>query len=173
MIGSGEIYHKAPFGFQIHDGSSIRCTPCHQHTFGIECANTSLFNAVCHIPACGRLHTKIPAKKILTAAKEIQKQRAVLRRAKPASDSGIILAAELDLAARMATASCNFMLWQQTVAAGNKSAAKTLAQQGLQELRKLEQDFKAYWPQRNKATPRHCTPFLRWRMEDYRRGYVA
>ena len=116
---------------------------------------------------------KIPAKKILTAAKEIQKQRAVLRRAKPASDSGIILAAELDLAARMATASCNFMLWQQTVAAGNKSAAKTLAQQGLQELRKLEQDFKAYWPQRNKATPRHCTPFLRWRMEDYRRGYVA
>jgi hypothetical protein len=81
--------------------------------------------------------------------------------------------AELDLAARMAEQSCRFMLWQQAVAAGKVSAAKHLAQQGLRELQKLEKDFNAYWPLRNKATPKHCTPFLRWRMDDYRRGYVA
>ena len=32
---------------------------------------------------------------------------------------------------------------------------------------KLEKDFNALWPLRNKATPRHCSPFLRWRMDDY------
>jgi len=33
-------------------------------------------------------------------------------------------------------------------------------------LRKLEKDFKAYWPLRNKATTKHCSPFLQWRMEE-------
>ena len=84
--------------------------------------------------------------------------------------AGKILAAELDLAARMAEQSCKFMLWQQAAAAGKTSKAKALAQTGVRELRKLEQDFNACWPQRNKATPKHSTPFLRWRMEDFRRG---
>src|ERR1035437_4189542 len=66
---------------------------------------------------------KIPTKKILAALKEIQKQRAVLLHAKPSSDSGKILAVELDLAARMAEQSCKFMLWQQGGAAGKKSVA--------------------------------------------------
>jgi len=110
---------------------------------------------------------KIPTKKILAVLKEIQKQRAVLLRAKPSSDSGKILAVELDLAARMAEQSCKFMLWQQAVAAGKKSVAKLLVQQGVRELQKLEKDFNAYWPARNKATTRHCSPFLRWRIHNY------
>ena len=110
---------------------------------------------------------KLSAKKIQTALNEIGKQRTILARTKPKSDSGKILACELDLAARMAGQSCKFMLWQQTVANGKSSAAKRLAQQGVRELRKLEKDFNSYWPRRNKATPKHCSPFLKWRIEDY------
>ena len=113
---------------------------------------------------------KIPKRKILAALKEIQKQRTVLLSAKPKLDSGKILAVELDLAARMAEQSCKFMLWQQSVAAGEKSEAKKLAQQGVRELKKLEKDFNALWPLRNKATTKHCSPFLKWRMEDYSRS---
>ncbi len=127
---------------------------------------------------------KIPKRNILATLKEIQKQRAVLQRnaehrlgtfqkQAPARRDGArrsILIEELDLAARMAEQSCRFILWQQTVAAGKKPEARKLAQQGLYELQKLEKDFNAYWPLRNKVTPKHCTQFLRWRMEDYRRG---
>ena len=62
------------------------------------------------------------------------------------------------------------MLWQQAVVAGKISKAKVLAQNGVHELQQLEKDFNACWPLRNKATPKHCSPFLRWRMDDYRRG---
>ena len=113
---------------------------------------------------------KIPARKIVAALKDIRKQRTVLARGKPGSARGKILAAELDLAARMAEEACRFMLWQQAVAAGKTSEAKRLAQPGIRQLRELERDFKRLWPARNKATPRHCTPFLRWRRDDYRRG---
>src|SRR5665213_1604018 len=110
---------------------------------------------------------KIPAKKILAALNEIKRQRKILARAKPKSDSGNILARELDLAARMAAQSCQFMLWQQSVASGKKSDAKLLAQKSVRELHKLEKDFEAYWPLRNKAATKHCSPFLQWRIEDY------
>jgi hypothetical protein len=109
---------------------------------------------------------KIPRRKILAALKEIRKQRAVLSRAKPNSDSGKILAVELDLAARMAEQSCQFMLWQQAVAAGKKLEANSLARQGIRELRKLEKNFNGYWPLRNKATTKHCSPFLQWRIQE-------
>jgi hexosaminidase len=113
---------------------------------------------------------QIPAKKIRATLAEIEKQRHILSRAKPKSESAKILAQELDLAARMAAQSCQFMLWQQAVTNGKKVEASKLAQQGIRELQKLEKDFNAYWPLRNKATAKHSTPFLRWRMEDYRRG---
>ena len=129
---------------------------------------------------------KIPAQKIKATLAEIEKQRAVLQTVRnaaprlssfqkrmPASRDGArssILVEELDLAARMAAQSCKFMLWQQAVTAQKTAEAKRLAQQGIRELKKLERDFKAYWPQRNKATTRHCSPFLKWRMADYRRG---
>ena len=47
------------------------------------------------------------------------------------------------------------------------SEAKRLARTGIRELRKLEKDFNAYWPTRNKATPQHCSAFLKWRIRDY------
>jgi hypothetical protein len=109
---------------------------------------------------------KIPQEKILATFKEIQQQRARIRRGKCASDSGILLAVELDLAARMAEQSCAIMLWQQALAAGDASAAKALARQGIQELRRLQKDFNQYWPLRNKATPKHCSPFLQWRVKE-------
>jgi hypothetical protein len=61
------------------------------------------------------------------------------------------------------------MLWQQAVAAGKKSKAQTLARRGVGELRKLQSEFKAYWPLRNKATTKHCSEFLNWRIQDYSR----
>ncbi|HZL12952.1 MAG TPA: family 20 glycosylhydrolase, partial [Verrucomicrobiae bacterium] len=114
--------------------------------------------------------SKIPAKKIRTALKEIEAQRKVLARAKSKSDSGKILAWELDPVARMAAQSCKFMLWQQAVAAGKTSEAKKLARQNILELQKLKKDFMAYWPLRNKATAKHCSPFLQWRIEELNRS---
>jgi hypothetical protein len=110
---------------------------------------------------------KIPAKNIRATLKEIKKQRAILHRAKASTGNGRSLLRELDLAARMAAQSCRFMLWQQALAAGKTSEAKRLAQVGIRELRKLEKEFNAYWPSRNKATPRHCSAFLKWRIRDY------
>jgi len=113
---------------------------------------------------------KIPHKKILATLKEIQKQRATLLCSKPDSAAGKTLVRELALAAQMAEQSCQYMLWQKAVAAGKISEANLRARQGLRELKTLEKKFNAYWPTRNKATPKQSTPFLRWRMEDYRRG---
>jgi hypothetical protein len=114
--------------------------------------------------------TKISAKKIVATLADIDKQRRTLAHAK--SEAGKIVKLELDLAARMAAESCHFMLWQQAVAGERKTEAKRLAQRGIRELKKLEKDFAIYWPKRNKATPKHCTPFLKWRMADYRRGSI-
>jgi len=115
---------------------------------------------------------KIPAQKIRATLTEIERQMAILdksggqRTTHPTPPA--ILVSELKLAARMAAQSCKFMLWQQAMAAGNKSEAKRLARTGIRELQKLEKDFNALWPLRNKATPGHCSAFLRWRMDDYR-----
>ena len=123
---------------------------------------------------------KIPAQRIRAALREIEKQRAVLTEgtlnSRSASFKGAASrsgdrrsARELDLAARMAAQSCQFMLWQQAVAAGNKSEAGRLARAGIRQLKQLGKDFNALWPLRNKATPKHCSAFLRWRMDDYRK----
>ena len=110
---------------------------------------------------------QILPKKIHAALKEIRQQRAALSRSKPESRPGKLLAQELDLAARMAEQSCQFMLWQQAVREGKATAAKQMAQRGIRELRGLEKDFNACWPLRNKGTPKHCSPFLQWRIQDY------
>ncbi len=118
---------------------------------------------------------KIPAHKIRATLKEIEKQRAklILGRRHAVPPKTQTLALELDLAARMAAQSCQFMLWQQACATGKIPEAKRLARTGITELKKLERDFNALWPLRNKATPRHSSAFLRWRMADYRRGSAA
>ena len=109
---------------------------------------------------------KIPRQKILAALTVIEKQRAVLSGAKPASSSGKILLYELDIAARLAEQSCHYMLWQQAVIAGKKSQAAHLARQTISELKNIEKDFKIIWPLRYKATPKHSTPFLQWRTDE-------
>ena len=127
---------------------------------------------------------RIPEKNVHAALKEIERQRAILCAAGRARHSvrAVVhvrggqrtarptLLAELDLAARMATQSCKFILWQQAMAVGKLAEAKRLAQAGIRELQKLENDFNALWPLRNKATPKHCSAFLRWRISDYQRG---
>ena len=110
---------------------------------------------------------KIPAANIQATLKEIEIQRQLLAKARPKFAEGKVLALELNLAARMAAESCHYMLWQQAVAAGQKALAKKLATRGRRELAKLDHDFTAAWPLRNKANPRHCSPFLKWRMEEY------
>jgi hypothetical protein len=113
-------------------------------------------------------HAKIPAKKIEATFQEIERMRKILYGAKPQTEAGKLLEYELDLAARMAGESCQFMLWQQALTAGKNSVAKQLARRGVKELKQLEKDFGAYWPLRNQATPEHCSPFLQWRIKAYR-----
>jgi len=113
---------------------------------------------------------KLPAKKIRATLEEIKTQRSLLAQGRPQSESGKTLVRELDLAARMAEASGKFMLWQQAVTAGRTREAKQLARQGIRDLQKLEADFNAGWPLRNKATPRHCSPFLKWRIAELKKG---
>jgi hexosaminidase len=141
-------------------------------------ANVTPFGAVIAAPKPGsrelfcrnglKYYAQIPAKNIRAALGEVEKQRAVLGRARTTTRLGEILGVELDLAARMAAQSCRFMLWQQARAAG--TGAGVLARTGLRELRELDRDFRDYWPARNKGTTEKCSPFLKWRMEAYGEG---
>ena len=115
----------------------------------------------------------IREKRIRAALAEVERQRQEIRRSLSVSRRGQRLAAELDLAARMAVQSCRFMLWQQVAAAGNHVLARSLAAVGLQELRELDKDFSAFWPLRNKGTTAKCSGFLQWRMKDYSVGAPA
>jgi hypothetical protein len=94
----------------------------------------------------------------------------VLAGSKPNGASARIMRQELDMAARMAAQSCQIMLWQQALAAGKPAKAKALAKNGMRELADLEEQFNLVWPIRNKGTPIKCSPFLKWRLEDYRLG---
>jgi hypothetical protein len=98
----------------------------------------------------------------------IEKQRAVLRRSRPTTHEAETLKLELDLAARMAVQSCQFMLWQQALARGRNANARVIAKQAVAELLNIDREFTRYWPLRNKATPKKCSQFLRWRIDDYR-----
>jgi hypothetical protein len=147
--------------------------------FNFYAPNLTPFGAVIAAPPAERrelvcrdglkYHARIPAKNIQAALDEVERQRALLAKAQPKTRDGEILAAELDLAARMAAQSCKFMLWQQAVAAGKSAAAKALAGAGIRELRDLDRDFSKYWPSRNKGTAENCSPFLSWRIADYQR----
>ncbi|HEX7654166.1 MAG TPA: beta-N-acetylhexosaminidase, partial [Verrucomicrobiae bacterium] len=101
---------------------------------------------------------KIPAPRIKAALKALKREHRLL--ADMARTN--ILVKELVLATRMAEFSCRYMLWQQGVSAGKKTA-RPQAEAMVKELTGLEKDFNRYWPQRNLATPKHCTPFLKWR----------
>ena len=115
-----------------------------------------------------KYYSRIPRKNIQAALEEVERQRAVLYRSRPAEHQGMVLALELDLAARMAAESCHFMLWQQALAEGRKSPAREMAMRGIRALRELDHDFTDYWSLRNKATPAKCSVFLKWRASDYK-----
>jgi len=117
-----------------------------------------------------KYYARIKPSNIRRAAAELEKQRKALAKAKPGTQVGRILQQEFELATRMAAESCRIMQWQQAIAAGEIRLAHQIAKAGIAALRKLDRDFKAYWPLRNKATTEKCSPFLQWRIDDYRRG---
>ena len=117
-----------------------------------------------------KYYARIPKKNILAAQKEVAAQRKLLAQARPASKAGMILREELDLAARMAEQSCKLMLWQQALAAGQKSIARRQAVQNSRELKAIDRDFSAYWPRRNKGDARTYWPFADWRLREYRQA---
>ena len=119
-----------------------------------------------------KYYARIPARNIRLALAELAKQRNRMRRARPADEAGRLLQSELDLAARMAEQSCHHMLWQQALAARRKAEARALARHGIRALQAIECDSKSYWPLRNKGTTARCSPFLRWRINDLRRGIL-
>ena len=89
-----------------------------------------------------KYYARIPRKNIDAALEEVENQREVLRRGAPARNVSEyigtrLLRDELDLAARMATHSCKFMLWQQALAAGRNAVAKSMAKRGIAELQRL------------------------------------
>jgi hexosaminidase len=118
-----------------------------------------------------KYYARIPEKNIRAALQEVEKHRTQLHHSRSTHPESV-LTLELDLAARMAAQSCKIMLWQQAMAAEKSSRAKQMARVGIHELRDLEDDFRAYWPTRNKGTTAQCSPFLQWRVQDYQRGIL-
>lgn len=117
-----------------------------------------------------KYYARIPGRNIHSAMLEVEEQRKVLYKSRPVTHLGEILTAELDMAARMAIESCRYMLWQQALATMQNAKAKALAKQGTRHLSEIDRDFNSYWPIRNKGTAHHCSPFLNWRIRDYRKG---
>ena len=151
--------------------------------FGYKETNQTPYGTVIAAPDFGtremicrngaKCYARIPAKKIRAALAEVERQIVVLessgrRYAVPPNER--ILVRELELAARMAAESCRIMLWQQALAAGKTTVAQQLVSAGIKRLQELECEFKAFWAKRNKATTKHCSPWLRWRMQDYESG---
>jgi hypothetical protein len=116
-----------------------------------------------------KYYARISKKNIRAALEEVEQHRAELNRSRTENPWRQVLTLELDLVARMAAQSCEIMLWQQAIAAGETSRAHKMAQAGIRELRELDRDFRAYWRSRNKGTTEKCSPFLRWRIKDYQR----
>jgi len=148
--------------------------------FGFLSPNVTPFGAVIAAPIprsrelfCRdglKYYARIPEKNIRAAWSEVERQRKVLYASQTLNHRGELLAAELDMAARMAEESCRIMLWQQALAGERQREARNLAQRGIKALSDLDHDFQAYWPHRNKGTTHKSAPFLKWRINDYRRG---
>jgi hexosaminidase len=117
-----------------------------------------------------KLYTRIANRNLRAALREVERLRATIQRARPETDLGKMLTLELDLAARMAAQSCEIALWHQALAVGRTTWSRGLAERGIRNLKDLEKDFKTYWPLQNKGSTRHCSAFLRWRIQDYQSG---
>jgi len=113
---------------------------------------------------------RVRAADVRAAQREVTRQRRMLAKCVPTSDTGRLLARELELAARMAEQSCQFILWQQALAAGDREQASKLARSGVRELKSVQRDLARLWAERNKGRPLSRRPFLDWRIADYRSG---
>ncbi|MCU0772475.1 MAG: beta-N-acetylhexosaminidase [Verrucomicrobia bacterium] len=148
--------------------------------FGCTEPNATPFGATLAAPPPGRrelfcrnglkYYARLKAQSIRAAGEAVARERQRLKGSAPRTAAGRILVAELDLAARMAGESCRYLRWQQALAANQPAEARTLAAAGIRSLVRLQRDFVKYWPHRNKGTPAKCTPFLDWRLQDYRMG---
>ena len=151
--------------------------------FGYRETNQTPFGTVIAAPPAERgemfcrnglkCYAHIPANKIRAALSEVERALKVLNRARPRGVTPKLLKLELELAARMAAESCHIMLWQQALASERTIKARKMALRGLRWLARLEQEFNRYWPERNLGTTRKCSPFIKWRMKDYRGGKLA
>jgi hypothetical protein len=146
-------------------------------------ANLTPLGAVIAAPLAGTMelfcrnglkyYARIRPRDIQAALGEIKKQLGVLKRTrhdKSISPNGKILVHELELAARMAEQSCKFMLWQQALVSGKTSLAQRMSKTGIKELMQLDRDFNSFWPCRNKGATKNSSPFLKWRIADYRKS---
>ena len=118
-----------------------------------------------------KYYARIRARDVQAARRELRKQLAILEKESHRGSlayTAKALLRELEFAARMAEQSCQFMLWQQALARGETLRARRMANAGIAELAKLEKEFNAFWPRRNKGRP--SSAFLRWRIADYRRS---
>ena len=111
---------------------------------------------------------KIPAKKIHAALKEIEKQRKILA----ARKTKIRFRKNSGARTGFGGAHGGAVLQIHAVAAGRRCGKKFRGKNDWRErafanCKQLKKDFNAYWPLRNKATTKHCSPFLQWRIEDY------
>jgi hypothetical protein len=120
-----------------------------------------------------KYYARIAPDNVCAALAEMEKQLSILQQARPSSASGKMLKTELNLAARMAAHSCKFMLWQQSLAAGQSATAKRDAKKNIAELQQLDREFYTYWPTRNQGNHKKYWPCLQWRIKDYRRGTLA
>jgi hypothetical protein len=148
--------------------------------FGYKETNQTPFGSVIAAPPPERremfcrsglkCYARIQPPKIRAALAEVRRATKQLSCAQPTTDAGKIFARELEFAARMAAQSCQIMLWQQALAAGRQPAAWKIAAREIRELQKLEREFDAAWPLRNKGSTKTCSPFLQWRIADYLAG---
>jgi hypothetical protein len=120
-----------------------------------------------------KYYARIAPERVAAAEAAVEAQRETLRAAQPNGLLGGLLCLELDLAARMAIQSCRYLRWQQELAFGKATTARSLAHQGLKELTVLREQFENYWPLRNKGTTAKCSTFLDWRMKDYEAGRLV
>src|SRR5262249_29635651 len=101
-----------------------------------------------------KYYARIQTQNIRNALRILKKQRGVLEtilRQNSASKAGRMLVRELEFAVRMAEQSCYFMLWQHLLARGKTAQAKSAAAKAIRDLKKLEKEFAAFWPRRNKS----------------------
>jgi hexosaminidase len=120
-----------------------------------------------------KYYARIPKSRIESALKEVLRLKKEILLARPTTNSGKTLKEESLFAAEMSAQSCQFMLWQQALAAGKNLEAKARARKNIRELLQLDEAFRRYWPTRNKGTTEKCSMFLRWRINDYRRQKLA